>query len=203
MTGWMNRWESLCDRGSLGARCALQAALCCAFLSATPALAGPNDTATTTGSSTAVVVTPLSLVKSKDLDFGRIAPRPTAGTVTLNPITQTCTVTGTIIHAGKCQAAEFVGMGARRMLVRIAVPTTVIITGPGAPMTVTNFTLATSPDLAFVGGNGNGNGAGNRRYQIQPTNGIFDFRVGGRLNVGTNQTGGKYTGTFAVTVQYN
>jgi hypothetical protein len=181
----------------------LQAALFCAFLSAAPAFAGPNDKATTTGSSTAVVVTPLSLVKSKNLDFGRIAPRPTAGTVTLDPVNQTCAVTGTIIHTGACQAAEFVGLGVRRMTVRISVPTTVTITGPGAPMTITNLTLATSPDLAFIGGNGNGVGAGNRRYQIQPTNGIFDFRVGGRLNVGANQVGGKYTGTFNVTVQYN
>lgn len=199
----MNRWESLCDRGSLGAWRAFCAALFCAFLSfmsTNPALA---QAATTTGSSTAVVVTPLSLVKSKDLDFGRIAPRPTAGTITLDPVAQTCVATGGLIHAGTCQAAEFVGMGVRRMTVRISVPTTVTITGPGAPMTITNFTLATSPDLAFIGGNGNGLGNGNRRYRIQPTSGIFDFRVGGRLNVGANQAGGKYTGTFSVTVQYN
>jgi hypothetical protein len=150
-----------------------------------------------------VIVAPLTLVKSKDLDFGLIAPRPTAGTVTLEPINQTCAVSGGLIHAGACQAAEFVGMGVRRMNVRISVPTTVTLTGPGANMTVTNFTLATSPDLAFIGGNGNGLGNGNRRYQIQPTNGIFDFRVGGRLNVGANQLGGRYTGTFTVTVQYN
>lgn len=179
------------------------AAAFCALLPVTPAFAGPNDTATTTGTGRAVIVRPLTLVKSKDLDFGRIAPRPNAGTVTLDPVAQTCAVTGGLVHAGTCQAAEFVGMGTRRMLVRIQVPTTVTLTGPGTAMTVTNFTLATSPDLAFVGGNGNGLGNGNRRYQIQPTNGIFDFRVGGRLNVNANQAGGKYTGTFTVTVQYN
>lgn len=179
------------------------AALFCAFALALPTNPALAQTATTTGGARGVVVTPLTLVKSKDLDFGLIAPAATAGTVTLDPVAQTCAVAGGLVHAGTCQAAEFVGMGARRMLVRIQVPTTVTLTGPGQAMTVTNFTLATSPDLAFVGGNGNGLGNGNRRYQIQPTNGIFDFRVGGRLNVNANQAGGKYTGTFTVTVQYN
>lgn len=199
----MNRWDSLSDRGSQGAWRVLCAALFCALLFFAPTNPAHAQTATTSAGSSAVVVTPLSLVKVKDLDFGRIAPRPTAGTVTLDPVNQTCAVTGTIVHAGACQAAEFAGMGRRRMMVRIQVPTTVTITGPGAPMTITNFTLATSPDLAFVGGNGNGLGAGNRRYQIQPTSGVFDFRVGGRLNVNANQVGGTYTGTFAVIVQYN
>lgn len=182
-------------------------ALCVAFFCALALILPTNpaaaQTATTTGGASSVIVTPLSLVKSKDLDFGLIAPAATAGTVTLDPVAQTCAVGGGVIHAGTCQAAEFVGMGTRRMMVRIQVPTTVTLTGPGTAMTVTNFTLATSPDLAFVGGNGNGLGNGNRRYQIQPTNGIFDFRVGGRLNVGANQAGGVYTGTFTVTVQYN
>jgi hypothetical protein len=94
-------------------------------------------------------------------------------------------------------------MGARRMMVRFQMPTTITLTGPGQNMTVTNFTLDTTPDLTFVGGNGNGLGNGNRRYRIEPSSGIFTFRVGGRLNVNANQAGGNYTGTFQVTVQYN
>lgn len=182
---------------------ALCVALFCAFALLLPANPAAAQTATTTGSSSVVIVRPLTLVKSQDLDFGRIAPSTTAGTVTLNPDLSTCAVTGGLVHAGTCQPAEFVGMGARRMTVRFQIPTTVTLTGPGANMTVTNFTLDTTPDLTFIGGNGNGVGNGNRRYRIEPNTGIFTFRVGGRLNVNANQAGGVYTGTFNVTVQYN
>lgn len=190
-TGPRQAWRMLCAAG-----------ICGFMLQAAPAWAGPNDTATTTGAGTAVVVTPLSLVKVRDLDFGRIAARTTAGTVTLDPDQLTCAAV-TVIHAGACQPAEFAGMGSRRMMVRFQIPTTVTLTGPGANMTVTNLTLDTTPDLTYVGGNGNGLGNGNRRYQIVPASGIFTFRVGGRLNVNANQASGRYTGTFTVTVQYN
>lgn len=165
--------------------------------------AAQAQVATATGSSTAVVVAPLSLVKVQDLNFGRIAARPTAGTVTVNVNTGGCTVTGGLIHQGACQFAEFAGQGTRRMRVRIQIPTTVTITGPGgATMLVDTMTLGTAPDLVFIGGNGNGLGNGNRRYEITSPTGIFTFRVAGRLNVGANQAPGVYSGTFPVTVQY-
>lgn len=157
-----------------------------------------------TGSAEAIVVAPLSLAANEALNFGRIAPGTTAGTVTLNPDTLACTTTGPIARTGVCQPAEFSGMGTRRMTVRIQIPTSITLTRVGGTqtMTVTNLVLDTTPDLQFLGGNGNGLGNGNRRYEIVPTNGIFDFRVGGRLNVGANQLGGVYNGTFVVTVQY-
>jgi spore coat protein U-like protein len=152
----------------------------------------------------AIVVAPLALVANEDLNFGRIAPTPAGGTVTLNPDTNVCTTTGTIVRVGTCQPAEFSGMGIRRMRLRIQIPTTITLTRVGGTqtMTVDNVTLDSTPDLVFVGGNGNGLGNGNRRYEIVPNNGIFDFRIGGRLNVGPNQLGGTYNGTFVVTVQY-
>jgi hypothetical protein len=153
---------------------------------------------TTTASAEAIVVSPLSLVANETMNFGRIAPSPAGGTVVLNPDTNACTVTGTIIRVGTCQPAEFTGMGVRRMRTRITIPTTITLTrvGGGATMTVSNLTLDTTPDLLPIG---NGN---NRRWEIQPASGIFDFRVGGTLTVGPNQAGGTYNGTFVVTVQY-
>lgn len=179
------------------------AALFWALLALAPANSALAQTVSANSEASIVIVRPLTLVKSQDLDFGRIAPSATGGTVTLNPDALTCAVTGGLVHAGTCQPAEFVGMGARRMMVRFQMPTTITLTGPGQNMTVTNFTLDTTPDLTFVGGNGNGLGNGNRRYRIEPSSGIFTFRVGGRLNVNANQAGGNYTGTFQVTVQYN
>ncbi len=166
-----------------------------ATLNANPAKA---QAVTATANSQAVVVAPLSLVANQTLNFGRIAPSPAGGTVVLDPDTQVCTTTGTIVRVGTCQAAEFTGMGVRRMRVRITLPTTISLTrvGGGATMTVNNITLDPTPDLVPIG---NGN---NRRWEIQPNDGIFDFRVGGTLNVGANQLGGVYNGTFVVTVQY-
>jgi hypothetical protein len=121
----------------------------------------------------------------------------------MNPDTQVCTTTGGVVHTGACTAAQVVGMGVRRMTLRIAVPTSVTLTGPGGrTMVVNNMTLDTTPELRFIGGNGLGLGAGNRRYEISSLLGIFAFRIGGTLNVGANQGGGVYTGTFPVTVQY-
>lgn len=181
-------------------------AICAALALALSAFLAPvaqAQVATAQGSATAVVVAPLSLVKVQDLNFGRVAARPTAGTVTVDVNSGGCTVTGGLIHQGTCQFAEFAGLGTRRMRVRIQIPTTVTITGPGgATMLVDTMTLGTQPDLTFLGGNGNGLGNGNRRYEINSPTGIFTFRVGGRLNVGANQAPGVYSGTFPVTVQY-
>ena len=174
--------------------------LACAALIAQPAVA---QTIVASAGARATVVEPLGLVKIQDLVFGRIAARPMAGTVTVNPNTGTCTITGPILRVGQCQYAEFAGFGVRRFTVRIAIPTTITLTGPGgATMVANTITLGTAPGLVYIGGNGNGLGNGNRRYQITSNTGIFTMRVGGRLNVGANQAPGVYTGTFNVTVNY-
>lgn len=196
-------WGVSMPRGQIGHAIRALCAMLALTLSALLVPAAHAQVATAQGSSTAVVVAPLSLVKVQDLDFGRIAARPTAGTVTVDVNSGGCTTTGTIIHQGNCQFAEFAGMGTRRMRVRIQIPTSVTLTGPGgATMLVNTMTLGTQPELTFLGGNGNGLGNGNRRYEINSSTGIFTFRVAGRLNVGANQAPGVYNGTFNVTVQY-
>lgn len=194
-------WGYFQKRGQLAAALtAFFAAVMLAF-SPTPALA--QDVATASASAQATVVAPLTLVKVTDMNFGRVAARPTAGTVIINPNTGACTVTGGLIHQGLCRYAEFAGMGTKRMTVKIQVPTTITLTGPaGATMLVDQVTLGTAPELQYISGNGNGIGAGNRRYDIVSNTGIFTFRVAGRLNVGANQRPGVYTGTFSVTVVY-
>ncbi|MBK6800048.1 DUF4402 domain-containing protein [Novosphingobium sp.] len=167
------------------------------------ATAARAETATATASASAVVVEPASLINNRSLAFGRFAASTTAGTVTVNPDTGQCTTTGGVVQAGGCHSAEFTGMGVRRMTLRIALPTTIALTGPGgATMTVTTVTMDTTPDLNYLGGNGHGLGNGRRRYEIVPNSGIFNFRVAGTLGVGANQAPGVYTGSFAVTVQY-
>lgn len=160
--------------------------------------AAPGDTGTAAGEAEVVVVRPLQLSKARDLDFGRIASRPTAGTVTVNPATGNCTKTGAILHIGGCASAEFVGMGTRNQLVYIQVQNVTQLTGPGAPMNFSNLQLDGGADLGFSLFQIFGWSV----YRINPTNGIFDFRVGGTLNVNANQAPGTYHGSFNVRIEY-
>lgn len=158
---------------------------------------------TATGTAQAVIVEPLGLVKVDDLRFGRIAASASAGTITVNADTGACTATGGVRSAGGCSFGQFAGQGARRMTVRIQIPTTVSLAGPaGSTMVADTITLGASPDLAFLG-SGNGNGTGGAPwYQINSNSGIFTIRLGGRLNVAAGQRPGQYNGTFPVTIQY-
>jgi spore coat protein U-like protein len=184
-------------------RAALRTVLALMVLTLFAGQAQAQEVASASASAQATVVAPLTLIKVTDINFGRVAARPTAGTVTINVNSGACTTTGGIIHQGACQYAEFAGMGRRRMTTRIQVPASITLTGPaGATMLVDQVALGTAPELQFIGGNGNGLGNGNRRYEIVSNTGIFTFRVAGRLNVGANQRPGIYTGNFNVTVQY-
>jgi len=167
------------------------------------------QTATAQGRSTAVVVAPLTLVKVQDLDFGKIVPRPTAGTVTVDQMTGLCTVTGTILEVGTCHYASFAGMGTRNMNARISLTGVTNLTGPGQTMVLDNIKLGTNSTITFTGNpNANGSGVGltqgngNQRYSIASSTGIFVLNIGGRLNVNANQAPGHYTGSITVSVQY-
>jgi spore coat protein U-like protein len=192
---------------AIRAFCAMVALACVALLPA-PALAkGPPVTRTATARAT--VVAPLSVVWVQDLKFGRIVPRPQAGTVTVDQITGACTVTGPILEVGTCQFAQFAGMGSKNMNARISLTTATNLTGPGAPMVLDQITLGTNSTISFAGnGNANGRGVGltkggnGERYQITTNSGIYVLNIGGRLTVNANQAPGTYNGTITISVQY-
>lgn len=148
-----------------------------------------------------VIVEPASLFATGPLNFGRVAARPIAGTITVNPDNGSCATTGGLVQSGVCSAGVFSGMGRRHMLMRINLPTSVTLVGPGGTMVMDTLTLDVAPDL-IAATNGNGNGVGNQRYRITTDSGIFSFNVGGTLRVGANQPAGTYVGTYPVTVVY-
>ena len=162
------------------------------------AQAAPNDTGEASADARVILIQPLRLVKSQDLEFGRIAPGPALGTVTVNPQTGACTKTGPILHIDGCQPAEFVGMGQRNAYVNIQLQNITNLTGPGAPMQLTNMQVYTAPDLAGT----IFQVLGWPVYRINTTSGIFDFKVGGTLRVNANQAPGVYNGTFNVRIDY-
>ena len=158
-------------------------------------LSGAAHAAPTTADAQIALVTPLSFIQYDDLDFGRIIPSATAGTVTISTTDVRTATNGIALVGTDYQAARFAGMGTQNQRVRIRItPTTITLTGPGPSMTVDNFVIGPAPTLQQVGGSPN--------YRILPANGIFWFTVGGTLNVGANQPAGFYSGTFTATLDY-
>jgi hypothetical protein len=181
---------------------ALPPVLLLAFLqSAVPASAAETDTA----EAQAFIISPLSLTRYRDMDFGEIALPSAAGTVTLTPsLVPSCTASAGLVRIGPCQPAEFVGYGAANQIVRVRLPANQAVTltrvSGTQTMTVTNMILDGIPGFTYVSGNPASNGY--VRYRIANANGVFSFRIGGRLNVAANQYPSVYRGTFSVTVDY-
>lgn len=177
-----------------GAKSFLKAALATSSV-AWAIVPGAANAAPATGDAQIAIVTPLSFIQYEDLDFGRIIPSATAGTVTISVTDVRTSTNGIVLVGNDFQAARFAGMGTQNQRVRIQItPATITLTGPGPSMTVSNFAIGPAPTLQQVGASPN--------YRILPANGIFWFTVGGRLNVGANQPAGFYSGTFTATLDY-
>lgn len=149
----------------------------------------------TTGDTQVALITPLSFISYRDLDFGRVISTNVAGTVTISAAGVRSTTGGVVTVGNDFQVARFAGRGTQNQRLRIRItPTTLTLTGPGASMTVNNFTIGPAPTLQPAGASPN--------FRIVPADGIFWFTVGGTLNVGANQPGGTYSGTFSATLDY-
>lgn len=179
-------------RGTNHPRAALRrfalAAAATGTLACNPAIA-----ANQAGTATSVVVRPSTLVKVDDLDFGTIASAPTAGTVTVDPVTNARSATGGATLVGAtAQRAMFQGTGGI-FLITVSGDTSVTLTraGGGATMTASLVRAASTSGggIALLGGT------------LLPS-GVQTYYVGGTLNVGANQPAGDYSGTFTLTVNY-
>ena len=144
-----------------------------------------------TATSTATIITPISIAKNLDMNFGNIAVNPTTpgGTVILSasasPV-RTPTVGLTLpAVTGLVQAASFTVTGEGSSVYTITLPNSISLTGPGAAMAITpNCSVSTLTSAALTGGT-----------QV--------FYVGGTLTVAAVQVAGAYSGTFSVNVNYN
>lgn len=148
-----------------------------------------------TGRVETVVLRQLSFVRVDDLDFGQIIPGPTAGVVRVQP-NGTRTATGGVTLAGSThQPARFAGFGSFNQQVLISMgANTIQLTGPGAPMTVSQWEIGSTPTAILS--------VTPTRFRISATNGIFAFPLGARLAVNANQAPGNYSGTFTITLNY-
>ena len=160
-----------------------------ALTSAPAAYAQSADT-----EATAVTIGPMSVVKTSDLNFGNLIAGTTNGTMTIDTRNGNSSVTGGVVQAGGATSrANFIIYGPRNQIVRIRIPSTILINrnGGGANMRIDQMSV----------GNANRSLGTNVVGRLSRT-GVFDLTVGGRLRVNANQQQGAYSGTFDMTVDY-
>lgn len=145
-----------------------------------------------TATATATIVSPITIVRVNDMNFGNVVTSAATGTVVLTPASTRSTTGGASILAaqpGTVTAASFTVGGTAGFTYSISLPASVSIddAGPGVAMIVDNFTSTPTPTGTI--------GAG----------GTETLSVGATLNVGASQVGGVYTSAapFTVTVNYN
>ena len=146
--------------------------------------------------------TPVIAVNSADMDFGKVAYSPSAGTIVLSAAAAaTCTTTGSLMRTGTCRAAKFEGSVRFLFNLQVTQPTGngIDLTGPGgARMRLDTFTYGAGPGMLDLGQSGT-----NHRFWILNLNGSYAFYMGGTLHVGANQAPGVYNGTFQIQLNYN
>jgi hypothetical protein len=195
------RWPRPTGRGAHLLRTVLLAMLAIAAV-LLPQHAFAQVARNATAPTNAIVLTPGSIVKLADMNFGNIIPSGGAGTVILSArAVATCTASATLVQTGACTAATFTIRGKRNQRVRIRdLAPTVTLTGPGgATMTMD----AIDATIAGVTATNGGNGWNFGNWQITDPSGNADFWVGGTLHVAGNQAPGAYTGTLTIQIQFN
>ena len=151
-------------------------------LAAAAGSAQAADTATATAS--AELVTPITVSKTADLDFGRLSSGAAGGTSVVSAAGAR-SVTGDVVEeGGTVSAASFDVTGSTGLGYDITLPTSISITSGGDSMTVNAFTSDKAGNAGTL------------------TGGTDSFSVGGTLTVAASQATGTYTGTFDVTVAY-
>jgi len=144
--------------------------------------------ATATANASATIVTPISITKNTDMNFGNVATNGTVGTVVLAPDGSRTSTGGVTLPAtvGTVTAASFAVAGSGSYTYAITLPTSVVISNGVNVMTVDTFTSSPATTGTL-------------------TAGAQTLTVGATLNLIASQVAGTYTSAtpFSVTVNYN
>lgn len=138
-------------------------------------------------STTATLVTPISIAKDFDMNFGQLAASGTAGTVILdyaNAVTKSGGVK--LLAATDVKTAQFTVTGDGTLGFSISIPTSVTLASGANNLTVDGITCDAGSSSALV--------AGSKVLKVKAT-----------LQVPANAPAGTYANTsdLAVTVNYN
>lgn len=152
------------------------------------AMAAPGGSSTLTGSATATIIQPISIVATNPLRFGVLAQPTTAGTVTVSTSGAVTTTGGMAGNNAIAQGSSAPRAGTFRVSgdpgrqFFVNLPTSATVNKTGGSMTINLFTVG-----ALTG---------------SPA-GTLDIAVGGTLAIQAAQAVGTYTGTYQVTASYN
>ena len=148
--------------------------------------------ATASAAASATIVTPITIVKNIDMNFGNVAVSASlAGTVVLAPAgTRTTGGAGGVtlpVTAGTVAGADFTVSGQGSYTYAITLPSSATISSGSNTMTVNAFTSSPATTGTLSSG------------------GTQDLKVGATLNVASAQASGLYTNSTGVpvTVNYN
>ena len=152
-----------------------------------------TNTAKATANVGAEIIEPITIDKDTDLNFGRIIGNAAGGDVTVDmdgarTATNNDLLDPSAAGTSALSAAEFTITAADSYSYDIDIPETVTLTGAGENMKVT--LNAYYNDNALSGAT------------VQGSENPDILKVGGVLEVGTNQGQGAYTTSFDVTVKY-
>ena len=154
------------------------------FLLMTIAIEGlkAQNAVSATAQAGATIIAPMTIAKNVDLNFGNIASGSAAGSVVLSTAgVRTATSVTLPSVNGTVSAAGFTVSGLANASYKITLPGSTTISSGTNSMTINSFTENASNVLA---------------------GGTETFQVGATLNLAANQAAGSYTGSFAVTVDY-
>ncbi len=166
----------------------LKVSACALFVMACGISAKAQSSATAPASAT--IVTPITITKTTDMNFGNVAVQAaTGGTVVMTPAGSRSATLGVTLPGtpGTVSAASFTVNGEAGYTYAITLPVSVTISDNAShSMTVNTFTSTPTPTGLLTGG-------------------TQTLDVGATLNVAAGQAAGTYTsGTpFTVTVNYN
>lgn len=162
------------------------AALAALLMTSVPATAAPVG-APVKPKARGLLLTPLTLTRIQDLEFGSLIPSGTPGTVVINATSGARTTFGgvTALASGAGQRARFAGAGTPGQQVFVLVVPPTVLTNPnGDTLDVLALPLDGSPIRT-----------------IAPDRTFF-VGVGGIISVAANQPDGLYTAEFEVFADY-
>ena len=161
------------------------AALAATLVVATPAAA---QQASATAEARGVVLSPLTLTRVADLDFGTVAASTTAGTVAVNANTGIRSVTGGVTAVPSTfSRAEFTGLAQAATTVQLTLipPTGNLLYSGLNSIAVSNMGFDSAGAVRTV-----------------PAGGAFVAYVGGDFAIAANQPAALYEATFTLTADY-
>ena len=156
-------------------------------------ISNANAQSTASSSISATIVTPISIAKDVDMNFGNIAVTASGGTVVLAPA-GTRTATGGVtlpVVSGTVAAAAFTVTGQSAYTYDITLPAgNIVLSSGGNSMNASSFTCSIGLTAGALS---------------TGVTGSQSFNVGATLAVSANQAAGSYTTAtpFNVTVNYN